>query len=71
MLRLTLVRQRLGLTQAALARRADLAAPTVCSIEKGHNKPWPGQLAAIAEVLGVPPDQAASLMEVVDDADRP
>ena len=70
MLRLIQIRKRMGLSQSALARKANLHQPTLCDIEKARNVPWPGQLRAIAAALEWPVDDAAELLEDVDsDAD--
>lgn len=44
-------RTKLGLSQAALARKAELNASTVCCIERGIMKPWPGQAAKIEAAM--------------------
>jgi ribosome-binding protein aMBF1 (putative translation factor) len=43
MLLLTKKRKAMGLSQAALARKADMHNSSVNCIENGHMKPWPGQ----------------------------
>ncbi|MDR1185083.1 MAG: XRE family transcriptional regulator [Coriobacteriales bacterium] len=51
MIFLTKERTKLGLSQAALARKAELNASTVCCIERGKMKPWPGQAAKIESAM--------------------
>lgn len=66
MKRVTALRKRDGLSQAALARRAELNNSTVNAIESGRLNPWPGQLAKLAAALAWPLEDAASLMDEVD-----
>ena len=51
MIRLSKERTRLGLSQAALARKAELNASTMCCIERGIMKPWPGQVVKIEAAM--------------------
>ncbi len=46
-------RQRIGLTQAALAERLGLASETVSRLERGAALPSVSRLARVAEALGV------------------
>jgi len=65
MTRMRVLREAKGLSQSALARHADLHAATVSLIETGRLRPYPGQLARIAHVLGVPADHADQLLDEV------
>ena len=51
MIRLTKERTKLGLSQAALSRKAELNASTVSAIERGRMRPWPGQAAKIEATM--------------------
>ncbi len=51
MLRLTYLRQDLGMSQAELARRAGLHHSTVSIVESGRLRPYPSQLEKISEAL--------------------
>jgi len=68
MLRLTRYREARRLSRAALARAASLDQAFVSKIEKGRVVPYPVQLARLAAALGVPAEQADTLLERVDDA---
>ena len=46
-------REERGWSKAELARRAELNATTVGSIESGRFRPYPGQLSKLAKALGV------------------
>jgi transcriptional regulator with XRE-family HTH domain len=50
-------RQRLGLTQQALAREAQVAAGTLSELEAGIINPTVATLAKLADALGVTPAQ--------------
>ena len=54
-----------GLTQSGLARAAEMHVSTMCAIETGRMKPWPGQSAKIARVLDWPQERAEELFEDV------
>lgn len=51
------LRQRQGLSAERLAYQAGVSKQTVLSIENGRFKDRPYSLPAIAEVLGIPPDE--------------
>ena len=59
------LREALGLSQAKLARLAEMNSNTICAIEKGRLIPYPGQAKKIARVLGVPIDSLAEVREPV------
>ncbi len=65
MLRITIERQKQGLSKAALARLAGLNAATVGQIELERMRPYECQLVKIARALGLPESQAATLLEQV------
>ena len=46
-------RERRGWSRAELARRSGLNASTVSCIENGRLKPYPGQMAKLADAFGV------------------
>lgn len=52
-------RERLGLSQAELADRANVSRQTLCYIETGKERPFPKTIAAIAGVLGIDPSALA------------
>ena len=51
MIHLTRVRTGFGMSQAELARKAELNASTVSCIEREKSKPWPGQAEKIEAAL--------------------
>ena len=53
--RIRYYRQQIGLTQTALARRANVNQGFLSEIERGKRKPSPSSLHAIAVALDVPP----------------
>ncbi len=63
MLRLVLERNRRNMNGAQLARAARLDQSLLYRIQSGHAKPYPGELARIAEALGVPEGEADKLLE--------
>lgn len=52
--RLQRLRIRAGLSQAEVAERMAVSAPSVSGWEKGRARPKHGRMAALAEILGVP-----------------
>jgi transcriptional regulator with XRE-family HTH domain len=50
------LRESRGWSRAELARRSGLNASTVGAIEAGRLVPYPGQLAKLADALGVSTD---------------
>ncbi len=64
MIKLKAERLRLGMTQMHLAYHAKLTQSELCRIERGWTKPYPGQAARLAQVLGCRPD------ELLDNVDR-
>ena len=59
--RLRHFRLRAGLSQAALAERAGLATGAVSALEQGvRRSPYPQTVGALAEVLGLSPDERAA-----------
>lgn len=48
------LRERAGLTQVELARRAKLAGPNLSAIERGKLEAWPRARRALARALKVP-----------------
>lgn len=63
------LRLRLGESQAALARKAELHQSTVCNIETGRMVPYPSQLEKIATALGWSGDPLDLLKEADDGRD--
>jgi transcriptional regulator with XRE-family HTH domain len=63
MLRITEIRTSRGL--AALARKASLDQSLISKIEHGFAVPYPAQLVRLAAALGVPRDEAQSLLAPV------
>lgn len=51
---LTAIRELSGLSQAELARRANISQGYISEIEKGAKRPSPSMVLRIAETLGVP-----------------
>ncbi len=47
-------REWLGLSQRELAEQVGISAVALAEIERGHSRPRPSTIAAIARVLGVP-----------------
>ena len=65
MIRIVKERKVRGLTQSGLARAAEMHVSSMCAIETGRLKPWPGQAAKLAAVLEWPQDRAGELFEEV------
>ena len=63
MRQLTALRREQGLSQAGLARKANLNQNTICLVESGRFRPYDSQLRKLAEALGVPEAEAQSLLE--------
>lgn len=57
-------RQALGLTQAALAEKLGVTLQTVFNYEAGTKWPRPDMIAALSNVLGVPPSQLLATEEL-------
>ena len=51
MIMLTMIRQKLNLSQAELARRSSVGASTIRAIESGRLKPLPSQRKKIVDAL--------------------
>jgi transcriptional regulator with XRE-family HTH domain len=62
-LTMTKLRERRAWSKAELARRARLDAGLLCKIEASRVRPYPRELARLAEALGVSADHAAALLE--------
>ena len=60
-------RKRLGLSQAKLARLADVNASSMSRIERGKEQAYPHRGKRIAEALGWRKDPAELFEEVSDD----
>ena len=67
MIRIVKERKVRGLTQSGLARIAEIHVSSMCAIETGRLKPWPGQVAKLAGVLNWPQERADELFEEVDE----
>lgn len=70
---ITARREERGWSRSELARHAGMHASTVGQIENGRYNPYRVQLQKLAAALGVPEDQASTLLdevslEVKDDA---
>jgi len=63
MLRLKAERMRRGWTPQDLAYHARMAAADVSRIESGRLKPYPSQLARLARVLGISPEELMQYTE--------
>ena len=50
-------REKAGLTQVELARRARIASPNLSSIERGRLVAWPRIKRALAKALRVAPEE--------------
>jgi transcriptional regulator with XRE-family HTH domain len=61
------LRARAGLSQAELARQAELDAPTLTAIEAGREEPTWGDLRRIAYALQTPLE---GLLEVAEELER-
>lgn len=64
-LRLTALRVARGWSRNRLAQEARITASDVSKIENGWLRPYPSQLVKLAASLGLPADQAPTLMEEV------
>lgn len=62
MLRITLERERRGMTKAALARAASVDQGLMSKIESGRVRPYPGQLRRLAAALEWGGDQPEALL---------
>ena len=62
-MRISEERKRLGWSRAELARRAGMNGGTIGLIESGRFKPYPGQLRKLAFALGLPEEEAHSLLD--------
>jgi DNA-binding NarL/FixJ family response regulator/DNA-binding XRE family transcriptional regulator len=70
--RLRQLRVRAGLSQAALAERAGLAAAAVAALERGvRRSPYPQTLGALADALRLTPDERAAFADAATAARRP
>ncbi|MCL5736931.1 MAG: helix-turn-helix transcriptional regulator [Actinobacteria bacterium] len=67
MLRLTQERLKRQWTKAESARRAGLNQVTVYEIEARRFRPYPSQLAKLAEAYGFDESEAETLLEEVED----
>lgn len=66
MRRIKAERIRQGLSIAKLARQADMHPATVGQVESGYiGRPYPTQLAKLADALGWPKERSAELLEEV------
>jgi DNA-binding XRE family transcriptional regulator len=50
-------RRAAGLSQAELSRRTGIHPASICQLERGHIRCWPGHLARIARALKVTVDE--------------
>ena len=50
-------REKLGLTQVELARRARIASPNLSNLERGQLAPWPRIKRKLARVLKTTPEE--------------
>jgi transcriptional regulator with XRE-family HTH domain len=66
MLQITRERHRRRLSQAKLARRAQLDQSIVSKVESGRLRPYPCQLRRLARALGIPREVAPKLLEEVE-----
>lgn len=69
MLRLTRLRTERGWSKSALSRAANIDQGLVSKIESGRVIPYKCQLDRLAAALGVPADEASSLLFLEMDAD--
>ena len=51
--RITKARKELGLNQKELAKKANIAEPTLSRYENGYREPKAGTISQIAEALGI------------------
>ena len=51
------LRKAAGLSQAELSRRTGIHPASICQLERGHIRCWPGHLARIARALNVTVDE--------------
>ena len=64
--RLRRLREGTGLTQEELASRAGLSARAISSLERGERRrPYPHTVRSLADALGLPEDERASLLAAV------
>ena len=60
------LREAAGLTQEELAERAGLSRKAISLLERGERKrPYPHTVRALADALGLPEDERASLLAAV------
>jgi transcriptional regulator with XRE-family HTH domain len=50
-------REKLGISQVELARRARMASPNLSNLEKGRLAPWPRIKRTLARVLKTTPEE--------------
>lgn len=60
-----------GWSIAELARRARVSRPTIYGWRDNINKPQPGPVNAVADLLGIPREQALRLAGVIAAAEEP
>ena len=70
MLTITSMRMGRGWSRAELARRANLNPTTIGLIENGRFKPYASQVLKLAKALGVPKNQASTLVTESDEVDQ-
>jgi len=69
-LRLTIERERMGLSKAKLSRKADLDQSSVSKIEAGLIKPYPKQLERLANALDLPNHKADLLLQDAESSEK-
>jgi transcriptional regulator with XRE-family HTH domain len=62
-------REARGISQLALARRADLSRSYLWGLERGARNPTLGTIAELAAVLGMLPSELVREAEIADERD--
>jgi XRE family transcriptional regulator, regulator of sulfur utilization len=68
LLKITELRKKVGWSKSELARRAGMNQATIGVIESGRLTPYDAQLKKLAQALGVPEDDRATLMQEAEAA---
>ena len=64
--RITKARKELGLNQKELAKKANIAEPTLSRYENGYREPKAGTISQIAEALGISADYILGITDTIE-----
>ena len=64
--RITKARKELGLNQKELAKKANIAEPTLSRYENGYREPKAGTISQIAEALGISADYILGITDSIE-----